>query len=164
MGINRNQAEPPESFFHHSDQLRSQLFIAHAAMSWTAGKPASKRNLVIDALDDPARTGPDPFKGAGCRFTREVSEAVLTRESEDRTYVETFRLEPPSLRVGHPLIDDGHVNLFSIAGWRHCRRHAGPSNRVPYTYVHLQGPQRLFSEDIGRPGLSAHRRLRKRAS
>ena len=70
---------------------------------------------MIDSVDDPARTAPDPFNGAGFRFTREVSEVVLTRESEDRTYVETFRLEPPSLTVGLPLIDDGHINLFSIA-------------------------------------------------
>ena len=82
-----------------------------------AGEPLLRRSctstliggvlgIVIDSLDDPARTAPDPFNGAGCRFTREVSQVVLTLESEDRRYVETFRLEPPSLRVGLPLRED----------------------------------------------------------
>ena len=62
--------------------------------------------IVIDSLDDPARTATDQFNGTGCRFTREISQVVLTLESEDRRYVETFRLEPPSLRVGLPLRKD----------------------------------------------------------
>ena len=62
--------------------------------------------IVIDSLDDPARTATDQFNGTGCRFTREISQVVLTLESEDSRYVETFRLEPPSLRVGLPLRKD----------------------------------------------------------
>ena len=62
--------------------------------------------IVIDSLDDPARTATDQFNGTGCRFTSEVSQVVLTLESEGRRYVETFRLEPPSQRLGLPLSED----------------------------------------------------------
>ena len=62
--------------------------------------------VVIYSLDDRARTAPDPFNGAGCRFNREIAQVVLTLEGENQKYVETFRLEPPSLTVSLPLADD----------------------------------------------------------
>ena len=82
-----------------------------------AGEPLLRRSctstliggvlgIVIDSLYDRARTATDQFNGTGCRFTREISEVVLTLESENRRYVETFRLEPPSLSVDLPLRED----------------------------------------------------------
>ena len=60
----------------------------------------------LDSLDDRDRTAPDPFNGAGCSFNREIPHVVLTLESEDRRYIETFRLDPPSLRVSLPIPED----------------------------------------------------------
>ena len=62
--------------------------------------------IVIDSLDDPARTATDQFNGTGCRLTSEISHVVLTLESEDSRYVETFHLQPPLLRIGLPLRGD----------------------------------------------------------
>ena len=99
--------------------------VDHVFGITVAGEPLLRRSctstliggvlgIVIDSLDDPARTAPDPFNGIGCRFTREVSRVVLTLESEDRRYAETFRLEPPSLRVGLPLRE--HIASESTGG------------------------------------------------
>ena len=62
--------------------------------------------IVLDSLDDRDRTAPDPYNGDGCRFNREISHVVLTLEGEDRRYVETFRLDPPSTRLSLPLPED----------------------------------------------------------
>ena len=64
------------------------------------------QGIVLDSLDDRARTKPDPYNGTGCRFNREITRVVLTLESDDRRYVETFRLEPPSLTLSLPLSEN----------------------------------------------------------
>ena len=62
--------------------------------------------ILLESLDDPARTAVDALNGGGCSFNKEISHVVLTLENDNFRYVETFQLDPPSLQVGLPLPED----------------------------------------------------------
>ena len=62
--------------------------------------------ILLESLDDPARTAVDAMNGGGCSFNKEISHVILTLENDDFRYVETFQLDPPSLQVGLPLPED----------------------------------------------------------
>ena len=55
--------------------------------------------ILLESTDDPDRTALDAVNGGGCTFNQEITRVVLILESENMRYVETFRLEPPSLHV-----------------------------------------------------------------
>ena len=59
--------------------------------------------ILLESTDDPDRTALDAVNGGGCTFNLEITRVVLILESENMRYVETFRLEPPSLHVSLPL-------------------------------------------------------------
>ena len=62
--------------------------------------------ILLESLDDPHRTALDAVNGGGCTFNSRIASVVLILENDDRRYVETFRLEPPSLNVSLPLPED----------------------------------------------------------
>ena len=59
--------------------------------------------ILLESSDDPDRTALDAVNGGECTFNQEINRVVLILESENMRYVETFRLEPPSLHVSLPL-------------------------------------------------------------
>ena len=59
--------------------------------------------ILLESLGDPYRTALDAVNSGGCTFNSRIASVVLVLENDDRRYVETFRLEPPSLKVGLPL-------------------------------------------------------------
>ena len=63
-------------------------------------------DIVLKSLDDRLRTAKDSVNSAGCKFNKPIVRISLTLASEDATYTETFRIDPPSLDVGFPLPDD----------------------------------------------------------
>ena len=62
--------------------------------------------ILLESLDDPARTAVDAVNFGGCSFNKEISRVVLTLENDSFRYVETFQLDPPSLTVGRPIPED----------------------------------------------------------
>ena len=62
--------------------------------------------ILLESLDDPARTAVDAVNFGGCSFNKEISQVVLTLENDNSRYVETFQLDPPSLQVGLPIPED----------------------------------------------------------
>ena len=62
--------------------------------------------ILLESLDDPARTAVDAVNFGGCSFNKEISHVVLTLENDSFRYVETFQLDPPSLQVGLPISED----------------------------------------------------------
>ena len=62
--------------------------------------------ILLESLHDSDRTAFDAVNSGGCTFNQEISHVVLTLESDNIRYVETFRLEPPSLQVTLPLPED----------------------------------------------------------
>ena len=62
--------------------------------------------ILLESLDDPDRTAGDAVNSGGCSFNKEISQVVLTLENDSFRYVETFQLDPPSLRVGLPIPED----------------------------------------------------------
>ena len=62
--------------------------------------------ILLESLDDPARTAVDAVNHGGCSFNKEISHVVLTLENDNMRYVETFELDPPSLTVGLPILED----------------------------------------------------------
>ena len=63
--------------------------------------------ILLESLDDPHRTALDAVNGGGCTFNSRIASVVLILENDDRRYVETFRLEPPSLKC-QPSAPGGH--------------------------------------------------------
>ena len=59
--------------------------------------------ILLESLDDPARTAVDAVNFGGCSFNKEISQVVLTLENDSFRYVETFQLDPPSLQIGLPI-------------------------------------------------------------
>jgi len=62
--------------------------------------------ILLESLDDPARTAVDAVNFGGCSFNKEISHVVLTLENDNFRYVETFQLDPPSLQIGLPIPED----------------------------------------------------------
>lgn len=62
--------------------------------------------ILLESLDDPARTAVDAVNFGRCSFNKEISQVVLTLENDSFRYVETFQLDPPSLQVGLPIPED----------------------------------------------------------
>ena len=62
--------------------------------------------ILLESLEDPARTAVDAVNFGGCSFNKEISQVVLTLEHDSFRYVETFQLDPPSLQVGLPIPED----------------------------------------------------------
>ena len=62
--------------------------------------------ILLESLDDPARTAVDAVNFGGCSFNKEISHVVLTLENDSFRYVETFQLDPPSLQIGLPIAED----------------------------------------------------------
>ena len=62
--------------------------------------------ILLESLDDPARTAVDAVNFGGCSFNKEISQVVLTLENDSFRYVETFQLDPPSIHIGLPIPED----------------------------------------------------------
>ena len=63
-------------------------------------------SIVLRSLDDLMRTAKDSANRAGCRFNKPIARLSLTLDNGIRTYTETFRFDPPTLRFGLPLPED----------------------------------------------------------
>ncbi len=62
--------------------------------------------ILLESLDDPARTAVDAVNHGGCSFNKEISNVVLTLENDNMRYVETFQLDTPSLQIELPIPED----------------------------------------------------------
>ena len=84
-------------------EIPGETALESSCMSTAAG---GILGILLESLDDPDRTALDAVNSGGCTFNSRIANVVLILENDDGRYVETFRLEPPSLNVALPLPED----------------------------------------------------------
>ena len=84
-------------------EIPGQVALKRECMSTAQG---GILGILLESLDDPARTAVDAVNFGGCSFNKEVSQVVLTLKNDNFRYVETFQLDSPALQVGLPIPED----------------------------------------------------------